>query len=302
MSVEDAGRPLISAVWPRRRVQRGEALLQKASLGAGAGERQCAAVGGGSIGEASHLPEQRGARRMQQVRLFELTRFDDLLDGRQTGTRTVRHADRDGAVQLDHRRRRHRLQHAVQRDDLRPVRGVGHGGGRVQRSDRRLHLVGARSPHRQRSIDERRAGVDLLVVPPCAVLVGHQHEVAVLVEPGVAAAVVQQHHREQADDLGFAGQQVDEHSPEPDRLCAQLLTDERIAGGGRVPLVEHEVHGVQHRRQPFGQTGPVGNDERDAGGPDLPLRPDEPLCHRRLFDEEGPRDLGACSIRRVIAA
>ena len=58
--------------------------------------------------------------------------------------------------------------------------------------------------------------------PSAAVLVGEQHELAVGVGARVAARVVEQHEREQADRLGLVGHQLDEQAAEPDRLGAQV--------------------------------------------------------------------------------
>ena len=102
----------------------------------------------------------------------------------------------------------------------------------------------------------------------------------------------QQHEREQADDLGLVGHQRGQQPPEPDRLGAQVLADQLVAGAGRVALVEDQVDDGQHGPQAVGQVGLVGHAVRDPRVADLALGPDEPLRHGRLGDQEGPRDLG----------
>ena len=68
----------------------------------------------------------------------------------QPGLRAARHRQRDRVVERDHRVRRDPLEHAVQRDDLRPVGVLGARGLVVDGGDRRLQLVGAGHGVRQR--------------------------------------------------------------------------------------------------------------------------------------------------------
>ena len=65
----------------------------------------------------------------------------------------------------------------------------------------------------ERLLDQRRALGDLRVVPARAVLVGQEHEVAVVVDTGVPAGVVQEHQRDEAVDLGLVGHQGPQHPP-----------------------------------------------------------------------------------------
>ena len=125
-----------------------------------------------------------------------------------------------------------------------------------------------------------------------AVLVGEQHDLAVGADASLAARVVQQHQREQAERLRLVGHQHGEQLREPDRLVAELVADRRAAAARGVALVEDEVEDGEHRAQPLGQQV-VGRDaERDARVADLLLCAHEPLRHRRLGDEERVRDLG----------
>jgi hypothetical protein len=102
---------------------------------------------------------------------------------------------------------------------------------------------------------------------------------------------VEQHQREQAEDLGLVGHQLREDPGESDGLAAQLPADQRVAGRGGVALVEHQVQHGQHRLEPFRKDiagrHPVG----DPGVPDLAFRPDQALGHGRLGYQEGPGDL-----------
>jgi hypothetical protein len=102
---------------------------------------------------------------------------------------------------------------------------------------------------------------------------------------------VQQHQRQQTPHLGVVGHQPGQQVPEPDRLLAQLPAHEAIAPGGRIALVEDQIHHPQHASQAVGQLlvgrHPIG----DVRVRDLALGADDPLAHGRLGDQEGAGDL-----------
>jgi hypothetical protein len=214
-----------------------------------------------------------------------------LVDQSEAGRGAGGHRDRRGAVQPDHRGRRAGQPRVVQAHDLPPV---GRLGGRrlgVDRGDRGLELVRPEILAPERPLDQRAPLGDPPPVPPRPVLVLEGDERAVVVQAGLAAAVLEQHQREQPLDLGDPRQQLVEHPREPDRLRAQVRPDQRPAGG-RVALVEHQVQHRQHRRQALRQLGRVRDPVRDAGVADLGLGPDDALGDGRLGDQEAPRDLG----------
>ena len=210
---------------------------------------------------------------------------------RRRGLRRV--GDGDGPVQPHDGGRVDRLERMVQRRDLRPVGrrerrclGVqarrsppGPGTGRAARSgghgrallcprrSRRRPTVsgpGPRAPPGRpssRSVACRRASVSNSRAS----------------RPSVSAS---------------SGTSVDEQAGEADRLVAELGAHQLGAVGRRVPLVEDQVHDVQHARQALGQLV-VGRDAvGDSGGDDLALGPYEALVHRRLGGQERPCDLG----------
>ena len=86
--------------------------------------------------------------------------------------------------------------------------------------------------------------------------------------------------------------QRDQEPGQADGLGGQLPSDQRVAAGGAVALVEDEVEDGEDAVEPLGEEvvrrHPVG----DAGVADLPLRAHDPLGERRFGDEEGPGDLG----------
>ena len=102
----------------------------------------------------------------------------DLVDKSEPALRSVRHRDRDGAVQRHDRRRLDRAEPSVQERDLLPIR-VRLG---VQSRDCSLQLIRARARQRERTLERGLAGGDLLLVPQRAVLVGEQHQAALVVD------------------------------------------------------------------------------------------------------------------------
>ena len=112
-----------------------------------------------------------------------------------------------------------------------------------------------------------------------------------VVDARVAAGVVQQHQREQAQHLGVVGHQPAQQPAEADRLAAQLAAHQPVALAGRVALVEDQVDDAQHAAQAVGQLLVGGHAVGDVRVGDLALRAHEPLAHRRLGDEERARDL-----------
>ncbi len=84
--------------------------------------------------------------------------------------------------------------------------------------------------------------------------------------------------------LGLVGHQLGERAPEPNRFGREVST-------AAVALVEDQVDDREHRGEPVGQQVSRRDSKRDTRNLDLALGADEPLCHGRLGDEEGARDL-----------
>ena len=158
--------------------------------------------------------------------------------------------------------------------------------------DRRLELVRPDPPHPHRPVEQLPPLVDPGPVPARAVLVLEQHELAARPRPRLAPRVVEEHQRQQPEDLGLVGHQRREDPGQADRLRRTARAGPAVAGRRVVALVEDEVEHPQHAVEPLGQ-GVVRRDAvRDPRVADLALRPDEPLGERRLGHEEGPGDLG----------
>jgi len=105
---------------------------------------------------------------------------------------------------------------------------------------------------------------------------------------------VQQHQCQEPPHLDVVGHQAAQQRAETDRLVAQLAADEALALGGRVALVEDQVHHPQHAAQAIGQLLVARHPVGDARVGDLALGAHDPLAHRRLGDEEGTGDFAGC--------
>ena len=102
---------------------------------------------------------------------------------------------------------------------------------------------------------------------------------------------MQEHEGEEAGDLARVGEEPAQQAREAHPLAAEVAAHERVAGGGRVALVEDQIDHPQHAVQPLGQGVLARHRVGDARGADLRLGAHEPLGHRRRRHEEGARDL-----------
>lgn len=205
------------------------------------------------------------------------------VDERQAGGGVRQLRDGDRTVEGDDRARRHGHELVVEEHDLPPA-----GAARlaVHRLHRSLQLVRAEAVAVQATAHERPALVQLLGVPPRAVLVAQQDEVSVRRDPGASPGVSQEHQCQQAQSLGLVGHELDQHAAEPDRLGAQVVAGHRGRAGG-----EHETDDGEDGARPVGQVCVAGHPVGDAGVADLALGAHQPLRHRRLGHEERPGDL-----------
>ena len=149
----------------------------------------------------------------------------------------------------------------------------------MERRDRGLELVRARPAEAQRAVEQAAALLDPGRVPERVVLVLEQHER--LAAARLAAGVVEEHQRRQAERLRLVRHQHGEELAEPHRLVAELVANRRA-----VARVEDEVERRERRGGPFGEEVVGRHAKRDPGGADLALGAHEPLGHRRLGNEE----------------
>ena len=153
----------------------------------------------------------------------------------------------------------------------------------MQGRDRRLQDVRPAPAERQGALEPRSSRSDLLGVPERPVLIGEEDDAAVG-EACLAAGVVHQHQRQQPVHLRLVGHQLCERVPEPDRLGGEV-------DAAAVALVEDQVDDGEDRGQALGEQMIRRDAEGDAGGLDLPLRPQQPLRHRLVGHEERAGDL-----------
>ena len=163
----------------------------------------------------------------------------------------------------------------------------------MDRRDGRLQGEAPRgAAHPQRPLDAGGAARDRLAVPEAPVLVGQQHQRAVVAGARGAAGVVQRHQREQAGRLGLVGHQAGQDRRQADRLLGQVVAAQGRAGGRDVALGEDQREDREDDVEPVGQPVARGHLERDAGVADLALGPDEALADRRDGQQQRARDLG----------
>ena len=134
--------------------------------------------------------------------------------------------------------------------------------------------------------DDLLALVDGGAIPPRAVLLGKQHQRAVVSNARRAARFSEEHQRQQARDLGFIGHQQSQRARQANRLGAQPAFGLAVQAG-RVDQVDHR----QHRAQAIGQFVLGRHPIWDARGLDLVLGPHQPLGHRRFGNQERAGDL-----------
>ncbi|KZM76648.1 hypothetical protein A0J59_20105 [Cellulosimicrobium sp. I38E] len=203
----------------------------------------------------------------------------------------VDHGDRDRAVERDVRARVEALEHQVEREDPLPVRRVRARCLRVQRRDRRLHLVRPDEPVGERRGDDPDALDDLGVVPAGPVLLGERHELAARAGPGAAPGVREEHEREQPRDLRVVRQQRVHRPGQADRLAGQVRAPQVRPRGRRVALGEHDVEDAQDRGEPRVPLARPRGRERAVERGEAPLRARDALGHGRLGDAERTGDL-----------
>ncbi len=129
----------------------------------------------------------------------------------------------------------------VERDHPAPVGRPDRGGVAVHGGDRGLDLVRAGPAQLQAAADEGLSLADQVSVPERAVLRGERDQIAVGVRAGRSPRVGEHQQREQAQHLGFVGQQFGQQASEPDRLGAQVVADQTVPAGSGVPLGEDEI-------------------------------------------------------------
>ena len=238
-------------------------------------------------GTLQQMSTYRGQPMTARKPLVLVERFEQ----RQSGTRTFDHRSRDCMIELHDGIVGHPSQHAVEREDLRPVRVLGARRLIVQRCDSRQQLILADRSARQGSADERDAFGDRLLVPQRSILLVERDQLAERSGARRAARVGQQHEREQTCDLRIVRQQHANRTREADRFVRQVRAMQARSGAGRVAFVENEIENVQHRAQALRSFLGVRHAERHLRRLDALLRAADPLRHRGFGNQERLGDL-----------
>ena len=111
------------------------------------------------------------------------------------------------------------------------------------------------------------------------------------IEPGSRARMLQEQQRGQPHDLGLGREEPEQQPRQPDRLLAQRHPDMGIAAACRIALVEQQVDHGGDGREPFGPRHRTRGLEGTSGRRDAPLGPRDALLHGALAHQEGARDL-----------
>jgi hypothetical protein len=183
-------------------------------------------------------------------------------------------------------------QHAVQRDDLRPVGILGARRFIMHGRDRGQQLILAHGFLRQRRAGERHAFGDRLPIPARAILLVERNQFATRSGARRAAGVGQEHQREQAGNVAVAGQELVHLARQTDRLVRQVAALQLGPRTRRVAFVEDEIQHVQHRAQSLRALIGVRHAKRHARCLDALLCPTDALPDGRLRHEKRLRDLG----------
>lgn len=130
-------------------------------------------------------------------------------------------------------------------------------------SDGRLQCIRSlRATQALCAFQRLQATLDLQAIPACAVLFRQQDRCAVRLRTRRDGRGLQLHQREQAQRLGFIGQQADQHPAQSQRFLAQCRAHPVHAAGGRIALVEDQVEHFQQRVQALLEFGLARHLER----------------------------------------
>ena len=185
-----------------------------------------------------------------------------------------------------------RSKNIVEAYDLRPIRIFGARRLTMQGRNRRLHRERT-GPAAKSLLDQRQRLGDLSLVPASAILLFENHQIAHLIQTGIAPCVLQQHERDQSGSFcrSLGPHQHPDQTPQPYRLGAEVGPHQRPASCGRIAFVEHQIDYGQHGVQPLRQVVRLGHDIRNAGGANFALGAYQPLRHGGRRHQKRPRNL-----------
>ncbi len=109
--------------------------------------------------------------------------------------------------------------------------------------------------------------------------------------------VLKEQEAEQPKGLWLIGHKLRQQPSQTDRLRAEFLANQLVAGARAVALVEKRVDHCQHRAQPLLQMARIRHAIWNACLDNLALGARQPLRHRLLREQEGPCYLGCRQTR-----
>jgi len=161
----------------------------------------------------------------------------------------------------------------------------------VQCRDGRLHLIGSGLHMPHGLVDQGESFVDHGAVPEAPVLILHEDDLPVAIQPRRGARMLQQQQRRQSHDFGFTLEEPQQQPGKTDGFVAQRESHARRVARRRVPLVENQVnHGGDGRETPGAFHG-AGCLERQIGPGHARFCPRDPLLHGAFAHQKCACDL-----------
>ncbi len=158
--------------------------------------------------------------------------------------------------------------------------------------DRRLQRIGPeRIALRPGPRQRREAAADQELVPARAVLVEEEHGLAARIDACPQARGLDLHQRNEAVHFGLLRHELGQDAAQAQGVLAQRGTRPVLPRRRGVPLVEHEIDHLEHRRQPVRELARPRHLERHARLGERALGAHDALRDRGLGHEEGAGDL-----------
>lgn len=133
--------------------------------------------------------------------------------------------------------------------------------------------------------------MDEELVPASAILFVQRDGLPRRTRTGSRPRRLELHQRDEAVHLGLAGCESGQQAAQAQGLLAEVLAHPSVAGGRRVPLVEHQVDDLKDRRKARRPVRSHRDLKGDPEGGEGALGTDDALRDGRLGDEERARDL-----------
>ena len=160
----------------------------------------------------------------------------------------------------------------------------------MRRGNGRLDVVLRHVGSGDGPIEVMKANGDEALVPPAAILIREQHQIARFIDTGGQPCALKCHQRDQGMDARRRDRGRRDEPAQAQRLHAEILPDQLGPGLGRISLVEHEVDYFERRIEARRQFHAGWQVQRQTLIADLALRANEPLRNRSLVRQERAGD------------